>query len=250
MLPVQCLEQAVQAVLSGLGNGHSELTYANALKCELAAQRIFCRTEVCCPFVYHGQCVGYGKADIVFDDLIVELKVGTALYAKEARVQILRYLQALQSIEKKRYSGVLLYIDKSNGTYRIIHLDALGTVMYDTAADSTYCTNSADHTNSTDRNVQMSTQSSLSNGLMLLLQKKYRSIDKSSQGQGVPLSRIVRYFEKMLPHNTASTPTAADRSRAIQKFVKTRLRCKMQSKLKKRVVFCYPLNGSGFILMK
>lgn len=233
---VDTLDTAANAVLMEMQSGHSELTYNNAIKTQLSKQNICCRTEVCCPFLFQGVCVGYGKADIVFENLIVELKVGTSLYAKEAKTQLVRYIEALNTLENKNYIGAVLYIDKCNASYRIISVDVHGNTLYDTAI-------SDDKMLEDDANAI----------LMDLFKSKYKIVKDGSHKQGIPLSRITALLTKQYREHKVKTHQKVrtqDITRDIKHFIKLYFTCNVQSRRNKRLTMCYPRHGTGIGLAK
>lgn len=186
--------------------------------------------------MFQDVCVGYGKADIVFEDLIVELKVGTSLYAKEAKTQLIRYIEALNNLENKNYIGAILYIDKCNASYRIISTDVHGNTLYDTAI-------SDDKVLEDDANAI----------LMDLFKSKYKIVKDASHRQGIPLVRINAFLTKQYREhkvNTYQKVKIQDITRDIKHFLKMYFTCNIESRRNKRLTMCYPRHGTGIGLAK
>ena len=97
-----------------LGTGHTERVYHNALLIELQNAKIPHRSEVMCPYFYKGKCVGYGTADVVLYNTVLELKVGTAEPDIHA-TQLKKYVHSLRENEKTLYDGLLVNFNQKTG---------------------------------------------------------------------------------------------------------------------------------------
>jgi len=79
-----------------LGKGHPECVYHRALEYELRSNNVKYESEKIIPFKYKGICVGYGKSDIVINDMIiVELKSICGNIGVKELEQIGRYMKEL-----------------------------------------------------------------------------------------------------------------------------------------------------------
>ena len=89
---------ASQSIMCTLGKGYSERVYHNAFCTYLNQANISYRTEVLCPVIYKGQCVGTGSADLVLGNMVIELKANKEP-AFLALPQLRRYIRSLSYIE-------------------------------------------------------------------------------------------------------------------------------------------------------
>jgi GxxExxY protein len=106
-------------VMEELGSGHTERVYHQAMIVYLNKLGVMHRSEVVCPYFFMDSCVGFGKADLVVGNVVVELKAQDEI--NFAAVQQLRkYRDALKKCEMKQYKGLLL-----NFNQRFNRVDAL-----------------------------------------------------------------------------------------------------------------------------
>jgi GxxExxY protein len=82
-------------VFNELGPYHSECTYKTALLCEFSRMNIRCQSEVVCPYMFDGKCVGFGKADIVTENTVLELKTVKEI-SSAMKAQVLSYTTSLK----------------------------------------------------------------------------------------------------------------------------------------------------------
>jgi RecB family endonuclease NucS len=61
-----------------------------------------------------GECIGMGRADLVIDDVVVEIKANR-LAPKETSAQLQKYLVSLSKAERKTYRGIVLNFNQKNG---------------------------------------------------------------------------------------------------------------------------------------
>ena len=101
-------------VMRVLGTGHKEHVYHMALITALNKQRIAHRSEVICPILFMGQVVGFGKADLVIDDLVLELKATTKA-PTSASGQLQKYLESMCSSERRAFNGMVINFNQSTG---------------------------------------------------------------------------------------------------------------------------------------
>ena len=71
---IDVLKGHARHVMRVLGPGHRERIYHNALITALNRRAIPHRSEVACPIWFMGECIGMGRADLVIEDLIVDIK--------------------------------------------------------------------------------------------------------------------------------------------------------------------------------
>eukprot|EP00961_Rhodomonas_salina_P231385 3125446-Rhodomonas_salina.2 len=248
----ETLEQLTEIgndVVAHLGTGHREAVYQVAIATALAGRFIPYSTEVCCPFMYRRKCVGYGKADIVVHNIIVELKVSTGASntttnanMADARTQVSHYVDALSVLEKQQYIGVVMRVDKHTQTMQTQAIDTDGDVIFDSFEDGTPEKDIQDeHTKGVD--------------LMCLFNKRYKLVscmgarDVTKGRKGIPLHRLTEYLSTQL-----TTHSDEDKITAIAEFLKTHFTCKTVSKhslpgTSKRQVVCYPVNGARVVLV-
>lgn len=82
------------SVWAQLGAGHDEAVYRNALVVALQSKGKNARQEVSVPVEYDGYWVGAGRADIVFNNVVIELKTVSKLNDAH-RAQIKAYMRGL-----------------------------------------------------------------------------------------------------------------------------------------------------------
>ena len=106
-------------VMRELGVGHSERVYHNAMLAHLDRVNVTCRSEVVCPVMYMGRCVGTGQADLVLGSTVIELKANS-LNPTHALPQLRRYVRSLSELEKTRFTGTVINFNQNTG--RVEHL--------------------------------------------------------------------------------------------------------------------------------
>ena len=111
---VEMLRGHARHVMRCLGRGHNEKIYQNALIALLNNRGVAHRSEVVCPIWFMGQCVGMGRADLVIDSLVIEIKANK-LPPSESSAQLQKYLQSLKRAEKKEFTGVVLNFNQKHG---------------------------------------------------------------------------------------------------------------------------------------
>lgn len=118
-MALQIVLHHANRVMTDLGTGHREAIYARALYVALNNARIAHRSEVDIPIMYMGQCVGHGRADLIIDNVIVEIK---AMHRppKEAMGQLNKYVTNLSQVEKRRFQGILLNFGQGDGTVSVL----------------------------------------------------------------------------------------------------------------------------------
>jgi GxxExxY protein len=114
-MPMEMLKGQACHVMKCLGKGHRESIYHNALITALNRRGIFHRSEVSCPIWFMGECIGMGRADLVIEDLIIEIKANK-LPPTETSAQLQKYLQSLSKAEKRDFRGVVINFNQKNGT--------------------------------------------------------------------------------------------------------------------------------------
>ena len=105
---------ASQSIMSSLGKGYSERVYHNAFCAHLSQANISYRTEVLCPVMYRGQCVGTGSADLVLGNMVIELKANKEP-ASLALPQLRKYIKSLSHLENKTYTGAVINFNQNSG---------------------------------------------------------------------------------------------------------------------------------------
>jgi GxxExxY protein len=106
-MPMEILKSSCRHIMRTLGTGHREAVYHAALITALNKARVFHRSETVCAITYLGETVGYGKADLILDDLVVELKATTRPPA-ESSGQLKKYVQSLTRSEQRPFRGVVI----------------------------------------------------------------------------------------------------------------------------------------------
>lgn len=101
-------------VMRCLGKGHRESVYHRALITAMNKAGVAHRSEVSCPIWFMGECIGVGRADMVIDNIVLEIKANK-LPPKETSAQLQKYLVSLSQAEKKTYHGVVVNFNQKNG---------------------------------------------------------------------------------------------------------------------------------------
>lgn len=105
-------------VMRCLGVGHSESVYHRALITAMNKAGVQHRSEVSCPIWFMGECIGMGRADLVIDDVIVEIKANR-LAPKRTSPQLQKYLLSLSQAERRDYKGMVVNFNQKSGSVEI-----------------------------------------------------------------------------------------------------------------------------------
>jgi GxxExxY protein len=85
---------AFYAVHAELGSGFLEAVYGNALSIVLAGTGLRVERQVAFDILFHGQSIGFYRADLIVDSrIVVEIKAGRAIVSFHS-AQLLNYLRA------------------------------------------------------------------------------------------------------------------------------------------------------------
>ena len=103
-----------QVVMGSLGTGHSEKVYHRALCAQLAEEGVPFRSEVDTPIMFKGQCVGMGRADIVLEGMVLEIKSNSKC-PSQASGQLRKYIESLQDVEGKNCAGSVINFNSKTG---------------------------------------------------------------------------------------------------------------------------------------
>ena len=109
------IKEHARKVMSALGKGHSESVYHRAMITSMNKSRIAHRSEVVSPILFMGEVVGFGRCDLVVDDIVVEIKANS-MHTKSALAQIKKYTTHLAKVEKAKYFGIIVNFNQTNGT--------------------------------------------------------------------------------------------------------------------------------------
>jgi len=101
-------------VMRSLGTGHREAVYHRALITSLNREGVPHRSEVPCPIMFMGECVGMGRADLVMGDIVVEIKANK-LPPEETSPQLQKYLESLRKAERREFRGLILNFNQKKG---------------------------------------------------------------------------------------------------------------------------------------
>lgn len=97
-----------------MGKGHRESIYHNAMVAALNKMEVFHRSEVVCPIKFMGEVVGFGKADLVMGNTVVEIKAN-AKRPCEASAQLSKYMQSMSETEKRAFNGLIINFNTTTG---------------------------------------------------------------------------------------------------------------------------------------
>jgi GxxExxY protein len=209
---------AASRVMKSLGNGHSEAIYHRALLTELSAQAVPHRYEVCCPFMYNGECVGHGRADVVVGGVIIEIKTRRGSFA-ENRAQLLRYIKSLAALEGRPFHGMVLVMDRLLGTAQARAIDAAGRTLFNTEEPKT-------------KKKQDEDQAAVTRAFA----RRYRfTRDGAAARRDISVQRLLRHLRDYLPRDASSET-------AIKNFIRQHFVCRLN---RGRVRVAVPRDGSG-----
>jgi GxxExxY protein len=108
---IRCQSEYVMRVL---GTGHRENVYHRALITALNKAGIQHRSEVACPIWFMGECVGFGRADLVIDDVIIEIKANKSAPHKTSQ-QLEKYIVSLSQSERRCFQGIVVNFNQNSG---------------------------------------------------------------------------------------------------------------------------------------
>ena len=106
-------------VMQSLGRGHREAVYHRALSTALNHEGICHRTHVDCPIMFMGECVGVGQADLLIDDLVLELKVLQRV-PSGASDQLRKYIESLRRTEGRDVRGMVINFNPRSGRVEVV----------------------------------------------------------------------------------------------------------------------------------
>lgn len=110
----EMLRAHARHVMKSLGMGHREAVYHRALITSLNREGVPHRSEVPCPIMFMGECVGMGRADLVMGDIVVEIKANK-LPPEETSPQLQKYLESLRKAERREFRGLILNFNQKKG---------------------------------------------------------------------------------------------------------------------------------------
>jgi GxxExxY protein len=90
----QLIEYATN-IYNNLGSGYSESIYHKALEVELRLNDVNYESEKIILINYKGYNVGNGRADIIINNIVVELKAMTQKPTEKETIQVMTYLNSL-----------------------------------------------------------------------------------------------------------------------------------------------------------
>lgn len=117
------LTKFADQVMKSLGNGHSEKVYHQAMITHLQRHNVPHRSEVICPYYYMDECVGFGQADLVVNNIVVEIKAKYNV-PRNALQQLRKYSVALSRAECKKYEGLLVNFNQKSNMVNSMSLEA------------------------------------------------------------------------------------------------------------------------------
>ena len=68
-----------------------------------------------CPILFMGECVGVGRADLIVDDVVVEVKATHNPPTKVTLKQLCKYVLAFSKTERQLFSGLIINFNQSTG---------------------------------------------------------------------------------------------------------------------------------------
>ena len=116
---VELLKSHAIKVMCVLGKGHSERVYHKAMITSLNKKGIMHRSEVIAPIYFMGEVVGFGRCDMIIDDLIVEFKANRSC-PSETSPQVKKYMSSLTKSEQRYYHGVIINFNQKTGFIEVV----------------------------------------------------------------------------------------------------------------------------------
>lgn len=116
---VKMLKDHAVRVMQALGKGHSERVYHRAMITSLNRKAVLHRSEVIAPIYYLGEVVGFGRCDIVIDDLVVEFKAN-ARCPSSTSPQLKKYMESQTATERRRIRGVIINFNQRSGLIDVL----------------------------------------------------------------------------------------------------------------------------------
>jgi GxxExxY protein len=118
--PIQLLRRHAKGVLRTLGKGHSERVYHRAMITSLNSERIPHRSEVIAPIYFMREVVGFGRCDIVLQNLVVEFKANRTC-PRRTSDQLQKYLESMRQTSKRAapIRGVVINFSQKTGLVEV-----------------------------------------------------------------------------------------------------------------------------------
>eukprot|EP00961_Rhodomonas_salina_P214829 2901417-Rhodomonas_salina.2 len=192
------------------------------------------RSEVCCPFMLRNTCVGYGKADVVVGNAVVELKVAdTAL--PEYRMQLLQYVESLSRLESREFVCVLLVMNRSSGRVRVQGIDSNGDIIH----------YSDDGPGWPESAAALAATALEDAAVLRAFHLQYKLVPRPALASGVRFDRLDLHLRHVL---------GADCYGGVRRFVLRTFRCRSEARVAggdgaRRVVMCYLLHSARVMLV-
>jgi GxxExxY protein len=111
-------------VMRELHIGHRETVYGKALQHSFNHFGLGFRSEIHCPIYYMNTIIGYGRADFIVGDFVIEIKANK-LAPDHANDQIVKYMKSLQKAEGKSYQGLIINFNQSSGKIDMLLVEPL-----------------------------------------------------------------------------------------------------------------------------
>lgn len=115
---MRSLRDCARQVMSALGKGHTEKIYHRAMITLLNKKGVPHRSEVLAPIHFMGEVVGFGRCDLVVNNLVIELKANTKCPTTFSP-QLRKYLTSMGAAEKKRFRGVIVNFNQRSGAVEV-----------------------------------------------------------------------------------------------------------------------------------
>lgn len=117
--PAERVKGLARHVMRAMGRGHTERVYHECMMTAVRKAGLSFRTNVPCPVMFMGECVGCSFADLVLDGLVIEFKA-VATPPTEASPQLQKYLASLSEIEGREYAGMVINFNSKLGVAQIL----------------------------------------------------------------------------------------------------------------------------------
>jgi len=118
--PIQLMRRHAKGVMHALGKGHSERVYHRAMITSLNSERIPHRSEVIAPIYFMREVVGFGRCDIVLQNLVVEFKANRTC-PRRTSDQLQKYMESMRQTGKRAapIRGLVINFSQKTGLVEV-----------------------------------------------------------------------------------------------------------------------------------
>lgn len=115
---MRILRDAAKQVMKTLGKGHTERVYHRAMITYLNKKGTAHRSEVLAPIYFLGEVVGFGRCDLIIQNMVVELKANVRC-PSQCSPQLRKYISSMSATERTRFKGVIINFNQRSGAVEL-----------------------------------------------------------------------------------------------------------------------------------